>query len=49
VFGEPEFPDALHIVISVMNKKIHDIKCFQWNREKQDFISLEIQEYLREL
>jgi proteasome lid subunit RPN8/RPN11 len=48
VFGEPEFPDALHIVISVINKKIHDIKCFQWDREKQDFKSLEKQEYLRE-
>jgi proteasome lid subunit RPN8/RPN11 len=48
VFGEPEFPDALHIVISVINKKIHDIKCFQWDREKQNFKSLEKQEYLRE-
>lgn len=46
VFGEPEFPDALHIVISVMNKKIHDIKCFRWNREKQVFVFSGILEYL---
>ena len=31
VFGEPEFPDALQVVVSVMNGSIHDIKCFQWN------------------
>ncbi|MBI4710770.1 MAG: M67 family metallopeptidase [Nitrospirae bacterium] len=31
VFGEPEFPGALHVVISVKNKKIHDMKCFKWD------------------
>lgn len=31
VFGEPEFPEALHIVVSVMNRKIHAIKCFKWD------------------
>ncbi|MBI5409950.1 MAG: M67 family metallopeptidase [Nitrospirae bacterium] len=40
VFGEPEFPDALHIVISVMNGRIHDITCFKWDGDKQGFISL---------
>lgn len=39
VFGEPEFPDALHVVISVMDRKIHDLKCFKWEREKQGFFS----------
>ncbi len=38
VFGEPEFPDALHVVISVMNGKIHDMKRFKWDREMQIFI-----------
>jgi len=37
VFGEPEFPDALHVVISVMNQKIHDLKCFKWERGKKIF------------
>ncbi len=31
VFGEPEFPGALHVVISVKSKEIHDIKCFKWD------------------
>jgi proteasome lid subunit RPN8/RPN11 len=37
VFGEPEFPDALHIVISVRGKKICDMKCFKWDGEKNNF------------
>jgi proteasome lid subunit RPN8/RPN11 len=37
VFGEPEFPEALHVVISVMDRKIHDLKCFKWERDKQVF------------
>jgi adenylyltransferase/sulfurtransferase len=41
VLGEPEFPDALQVVISVMNRKIHDIKCFKWDRDTGRFIVLE--------
>ncbi|MBI5057951.1 MAG: M67 family metallopeptidase [Nitrospirae bacterium] len=41
VFGEPEFPDALHIVISVRSGKIHDLKCFKWDRSKQGFLTVE--------
>ncbi len=37
VFGEPEFPDALHIVISVINREIRDMKCFKWDRTLQKF------------
>jgi len=39
VFGEPEFPDALHVVISVMDRKIHNLKCFKWERENQVFFA----------
>jgi proteasome lid subunit RPN8/RPN11 len=38
VFGEPEFPNALHVVVSVMNGSIHDIKCFQWDGGLKKFI-----------
>ncbi len=38
VFGEPEFPEALHIVISVIGRKIHDIKYFKWDRDKKGFV-----------
>ncbi|RJQ18664.1 MAG: hypothetical protein C4560_06975 [Nitrospiraceae bacterium] len=31
VFGEPEFPEALHVVISVKDGKVHDMKCFKWD------------------
>ena len=37
VFGEPEFPDALHIVISVINRKIRAMRCFKWDRTVQMF------------
>ncbi len=39
VFGEPEFPDALHVVVSVMDRKIHGLKCFKWERGNQVFYS----------
>jgi len=41
VLGEPEFPDALHIVISVKNGKFDHIKSFLWDRVKLDFISVD--------
>lgn len=37
VFGEPEFPYAIHVVVSVMSGSIHDIKCFQWNGDLKKF------------
>lgn len=41
VFGEPEFPDALHVVVSVMNSKIQDITCLKWDRGMQEFVTVE--------
>jgi len=41
VFGEPEFPDSLHVVVSVMDRKIHDIKCLKWDRGLQQFVAVE--------
>jgi len=40
VFGEPEFPDAIHIVVSVINREIKGIKCFRWDKEKKDFTTI---------
>jgi adenylyltransferase/sulfurtransferase len=31
VFGEPEFPEAVHVVVSVVNRTIRDMKCFKWD------------------
>ena len=41
VFGEPEFPDALHVVVSIMNRKINDIKYFKWDGDTGTFYDLE--------
>jgi proteasome lid subunit RPN8/RPN11 len=37
VFGEPEFPEALHVVVSVMNGAITDLKCFKWDGSDKIF------------
>lgn len=41
VFGEPEFPNAIHIVVSVVNREINEIRCFRWDKEKANFIVVE--------
>jgi proteasome lid subunit RPN8/RPN11 len=41
VFGEPEYPDAIHIVVSVRAGKVCDMKCFKWDGQRRDFISIE--------
>ncbi len=40
VFGEPEFPETIHIVISVRTRKIHDVKYFKGEGDKKDFIAI---------
>jgi len=42
VFGEPEFPDAVHVVIAVRDGNIHEIKGYLWNGAKQDFVNVEV-------
>ncbi len=41
VFGEPEFPDALQVVLSVISRRITDIKCYLWDRDVRMFRVLE--------
>ncbi len=41
IFGEPEFPGALHIVISVKDGKFAHIKSFLWDMVKLDFIPVD--------
>ena len=38
VFGEPEFPDALHLVVAVYEGQVREIKGFLWNAENKDFL-----------
>ncbi|MDA8100782.1 MAG: Mov34/MPN/PAD-1 family protein [Nitrospiraceae bacterium] len=42
VFGEPEFPDALQVVISVQGRRIAEITGFRWDGSKQDFVAEKI-------
>ena len=43
VFGEPEFPDAVHVVVSVQEGNIREIKGYLWDKAKRDFIQVEVQ------
>jgi [CysO sulfur-carrier protein]-S-L-cysteine hydrolase len=42
VFGEPEFPDAVHVVAAVYEGQVREIKGFLWNAEKLDFVDVPI-------
>jgi proteasome lid subunit RPN8/RPN11 len=42
VFGEPEFPEAVHVVVSVQERKIMEINGYLWDGEKQDFITVPV-------
>lgn len=37
--GEPVFPDAVYLVVSVKGGKIAEKKLFRWSRERRRFVS----------
>ncbi|MEW6602203.1 MAG: M67 family metallopeptidase [Nitrospirota bacterium] len=37
VFGEPEYPEALHVVVSVINRTINSVRCFKWDGASRSF------------
>jgi proteasome lid subunit RPN8/RPN11 len=41
-FGEPTFPGAAQIVISIFHRAVKDIKAFAWSDDKKDFVELPI-------
>jgi [CysO sulfur-carrier protein]-S-L-cysteine hydrolase len=41
-FGEPTFPSAVQIVVSVYNRTVKTIKAFAWSDEMKDFVELPI-------
>jgi len=41
VFGEPEFPDAIHIVVSVVKGEVRGVRCYKWDKDRRDFITLD--------
>ena len=42
VFGEPEHPDAVHIVISVHDRKVKEIKGYVWDGQRMDFAAIPV-------
>jgi [CysO sulfur-carrier protein]-S-L-cysteine hydrolase len=42
VFGEPEFPDAVHVVVALREGKIHEMKGYLWDSTKRDFVNVEV-------
>lgn len=42
VFGEPEFPDALQLVVSVIDGRISGMKCYQWDRDTRCFKTIQV-------
>jgi proteasome lid subunit RPN8/RPN11 len=41
-FGEPTFPHAAQIVVSIYDRAVKTIKAFAWSDEKKDFVELPI-------
>ena len=41
-FGEPTYPDAAQIVVSVYNRAVKVIRAFAWSDEKNDFVEVPI-------
>jgi proteasome lid subunit RPN8/RPN11 len=42
VFGEPEFPDAVHVVVAVYSGKVSEVKGYLWDGAKQDFVTVDV-------
>ncbi len=38
VFGEPEIPEAVHVVVSVQARQVQEIWGYAWDGKKQDFV-----------
>jgi proteasome lid subunit RPN8/RPN11 len=43
VFGEPEFPEAVHVVVSVKDRQVKEISGFLWDGNKRDFVTIAVQ------
>jgi proteasome lid subunit RPN8/RPN11 len=42
VFGEPEFPDAIHVVVAVYQEQVRELKGYLWDGVKQDFREVDV-------
>jgi proteasome lid subunit RPN8/RPN11 len=42
VWGEPSYPDAAQIVLSVIDGAVRDAKAFRWDESARDFVEVEL-------
>ena len=42
VFGEPEFPEAVHAVVSVQDWRVKEISGYVWDEKKRDFVTVRV-------
>jgi proteasome lid subunit RPN8/RPN11 len=42
VFGEPEFPGAVHVVVSVQDRQVKEISGYRWDGVRQDFVTIAV-------
>jgi len=42
VFGEPEHPEAVHVVVSVQDGQVKEINGYRWDGTRQDFIEVKV-------
>ncbi|MFN2425152.1 MAG: Mov34/MPN/PAD-1 family protein [Candidatus Binatia bacterium] len=43
-FGEPSYPDALQLVVSVYDRRIHEIKAFSWSADAGAYVETPLEE-----
>lgn len=43
-FGEPSYPEALQIVVSVFDREVRDIKAFAWSPDEQAYVEIDFEE-----
>lgn len=39
-FGEPTFPEAVQVVVSIYDRAVKDVKAFAWSEESKDFVEV---------
>jgi [CysO sulfur-carrier protein]-S-L-cysteine hydrolase len=42
VFGEPEFPGSVHVVVSVQDRTVREICGYRWDAGRQDFVAVQV-------
>lgn len=43
-FGEPSYPDALQVVVSVYDREVRDIKAFAWSTDAGAYVETSFEE-----